>query len=1854
MNSLRRFIALLLVISLTVGTVGAQGWAGSPSGSAAPAILRLTAFTNQALSPVDTFSQDPVSSRPRVWVTHWFRGLPSQILPAGYSPASVITLGLLTGFLSSLLGIGGGPLVVTALMIFYGLAPNEATATSSPSIMFITLFGAAFSQYLTPHTIDWGSWAVMTASSVGMNLYLKFKDIKFKNKTLKGLLFVVVSAISIKYLVFAKSYDVPSSFIIAHPHLVFYGKLILGAFLGFLHRVLGIGGGVVAVPVLTVLFGLSFTSAGATALAVVAATAVVSTFDLDFKHDLRGIVRSKPGIRWPLAKSIGLYFGIIGSAVGAVFKVWLLHLPNHAEVDALLKRTFGGILASLVVSLVYQTLRAPRPPSNGFSTSTPKAPAGSTTEFFDGQNNIVVRIEGTSRDQVRKVHDAFFVRTGDQATIRPEAQAFLNAVIARSARAPQVSDIIIRLGEYKAPLVSVDDVTHEITVAIDARQEISFNVDRYESGEIPPVPFNLVTFIRGLLDWYSNVHRGTGPNSIVSTKRLENAADQVLYVAGIAQDDRESYRVIFNSARVNEINRAGALIHPNEGRLLYSRDYGLPFGVTALIVRKDNLRQDLTEPPFGVGGGGVKKVTADSVDLEDYDSSDRYKPGTPSTVLEIAFARFLYEQARAGGQLTPAQAGILVDPKLKADTVLALPRHLKRGTALLEWYRQNILGDAQNVVGADGQVRTHRYADNAASSLTASPIADIYLNALRLPASQYPRVIAVAVQTILNFFGAPAEHYAFSHSSNTSEATNELARALSKVYADEHPAIVTTDAEHTTFNVPFRINGRRQFQLPVDKNGFIDAAALEHLLKDQKGSIRLVALTGASNVEGVGVLTRGLEHIREIARITHENGAELLVDGAQVSAHRPIDLEADGVDYFAFSGHKMGVPFGASGLIYRKQSKLASAIAAEDLDPKDISVAGLAALAMGLQILRRIGMSVIEHYEEVLTRHALRTLSSIPDLIVVGAHDEEKSDTKEPVFVINLKGYSNHQLSSALKEFGFSVRPGCFCAHTFTSARLQEYGVPDWGGTRVSLGLNATTETVDALAKVLAHLALEENRAIYAKAPALAIEVDALPSDSGRKLAIHQALEGPGAERLRNALPVRMNVTKLSVHFVGAGSLHPEPGWQIEEEGDAYHLHVWFDPSKSKVDAVLRIAGLATRANRHEENVFRPESAPPSATICVSGSLLHEELNGDHVDPAIKGPFLDLAAYDRAYPLQAIHNPERLWDLQGTQSFPAGLNKLFQLQGRDWLTYVAIAENGTATAIDPALEDVARIADLLQEHGARSLQILETHRHAEHRTGARALQAAFHLDHLQSFPVIVVGENSGARGPGIVLAGENTRLSAGEGLRLTSIPTPGHTGGCVSWLLQSDSGDGPAFVATGDTVFVGSLGRADFNVAGGDALTLVHSAQKIFALPPETVILPAHRTIGDKNASHVSTVGAEITAFNKEYAGKSPEEVAGEIGNKGEAVQGLADFVAYNTDLAPFDPYTILNIQERENATPAEVWEHFKAARERALGNVNELADARAALDLLLHRFPRKTSPIRLLRLKETPATSVQLAVAGSLLRVLPIGRDQDLTDTLDREGLLRAQGVKVAFAPGLVDALAREGLQDPYQKVTADVLAVIDVANRRLILDGLFADIARYRGPEWQKRFAAYAADQFEPGDLPVAGPRLGGLLDGYDRVAQVIERYFPDNLANKLGCAAALLENLLGNPTVTAAAAALSTGKAPGGLCGALLGGQMVLAAATGVNVDYAALRDAVESNEAARELYGHFHDTFGIVKCADLVQIRLGTPEGDAVASVTKSRCPVIVAWTLAKILDLLAEKGIKPTPAGHVPTPFARAA
>jgi selenocysteine lyase/cysteine desulfurase len=287
------------------------------------------------------------------------------------------------------------------------------------------------------------------------------------------------------------------------------------------------------------------------------------------------------------------------------------------------------------------------------------------------------------------------------------------------------------------------------------------------------------------------------------------------------------------------------------------------------------------------------------------------------------------------------------------------------------------------------------------------------------------------------------------------------------------------------------IPGFSLVRLSVDAEGFIDLNELETLLcaynkKGQHGKkrIKLVAVSGDSNVLGV------FNDLSEISRIAHLYGAKLLVDAAQLVAHRKVEMEKCGIDYLAFSAHKAYAPFGSGVLVARKRLLNFSHAELELIQSSgEENAGGIAALGKALVLLQRIGLDLIQREEQALTGRALCGLAQIPGLKIYGIKDQDspRFAQKGGVIVFGLKDLLPNRVAKELAEQGgIGVRYGCHCAHLLIKhllnihpllALLQgliltlfpQVALP--GLTRVSLGIENSAEDVDTLIHVLGKIA---------------------------------------------------------------------------------------------------------------------------------------------------------------------------------------------------------------------------------------------------------------------------------------------------------------------------------------------------------------------------------------------------------------------------------------------------------------------------------------------------------------------------------------------------------------------------------------------------------------------------------------------------------------------------------------------------------------------------------------------------------------------------------------------------------------
>lgn len=195
--------------------------------------------------------------------------------------------------------------------------------------------------------------------------------------------------------------------------------------------------------------------------------------------------------------------------------------------------------------------------------------------------------------------------------------------------------------------------------------------------------------------------------------------------------------------------------------------------------------------------------------------------------------------------------------------------------------------------------------------------------------------------------------------------------------------------------------------------------------------------------------------------------------------------------------------------------------------------------------------------------------------------------------------------------------------------------------------------------------------------------------------------------------------------------------------------------------------------------------------------------------------------------------------------------QLFDPTSSTYSYLLADGDSGEAVLIDPVFEQVRRDAALVRELGLTLRWTLETHVHADHVTSAWLL-------HQRLGSGIALGARSGVQGATRLL-GDGDIVAFGT-RSLTALPTPGHTDGCTSYVL-----DDRRMAFTGDTLLVRGSGRTDFQQ--GSATALYHSVRdRLFALPGHCLLYPAH----DYRGLTVTSVSEE-QRFNPRLGGDASE-----------------------------------------------------------------------------------------------------------------------------------------------------------------------------------------------------------------------------------------------------------------------------------------------------------------------------------------------------------------------------------------------
>ncbi len=308
---------------------------------------------------------------------------------------------------------------------------------------------------------------------------------------------------------------------------------------------------------------------------------------------------------------------------------------------------------------------------------------------------------------------------------------------------------------------------------------------------------------------------------------------------------------------------------------------------------------------------------------------------------------------------------------------------------------------------------------------------------------------------------------------NATESINLVAQTWGRANLGAGDVVLISEMEHHSNIVPWQlVAAEKGFSLraiPVLDNGLLDLDAYARLLS--KGAVKLVAITQMSNVLGT------INPIPDMVRQAHEAGALILVDGAQSVPHMPVDVQALGVDFLAFSGHKMLGPTGV-GVLYGRRALLEamppfmgggdmirkvrlSGSEWNDLPYKfeagTPSIAEAIGLGVAVDYLSRIGMDKIQAYEHQVIAYALERLAEVPGLTVYGPD----ADHKGAVAAFTMNGLHPHDVAQLLDAEGVAVRAGHHCAMPLH----ERFNLP--ATARASFYLYNTLGEVDALIEAL-------------------------------------------------------------------------------------------------------------------------------------------------------------------------------------------------------------------------------------------------------------------------------------------------------------------------------------------------------------------------------------------------------------------------------------------------------------------------------------------------------------------------------------------------------------------------------------------------------------------------------------------------------------------------------------------------------------------------------------------------------------------------------------------------------------------
>jgi cysteine desulfurase / selenocysteine lyase len=300
------------------------------------------------------------------------------------------------------------------------------------------------------------------------------------------------------------------------------------------------------------------------------------------------------------------------------------------------------------------------------------------------------------------------------------------------------------------------------------------------------------------------------------------------------------------------------------------------------------------------------------------------------------------------------------------------------------------------------------------------------------------------------------------------EAINLVAATFGRGQIGAGDEVVISEMEHHSNIVPWQMlceeKGARLRVVPISDAGELRLDDYERLLGPRT---RLVAVSHVSNALGT------INPVAAIVRLAHTRGIPVLVDGAQAVAHLPVDVQAIGCDFYAFSGHKVfgptgiGVLYGRAALLeamppYQGGGDMIRSVTFERTSYNEVPhkfeagtphIAGAVGLAAAIDYVTALGLERVAAHEAQLLAYGTESLSQIPGLRLIGT-----ASRKAGIISFVLDEVHPHDIGTILDRQGVAIRAGHHCCQPL----MGRLGVP--ATARASFALYNTREEIDRLA----------------------------------------------------------------------------------------------------------------------------------------------------------------------------------------------------------------------------------------------------------------------------------------------------------------------------------------------------------------------------------------------------------------------------------------------------------------------------------------------------------------------------------------------------------------------------------------------------------------------------------------------------------------------------------------------------------------------------------------------------------------------------------------------------------------------